>query len=151
MASSERQPLGELDHVGIVVADLKRATRFFERVLGLSVSSEATLADAAMKIAFLRSGTVRIELIEILDEEGRRERLGEAEARIEHLAFRVDRLEPAAAAAAGEGVDLVGGFGPGAPPTPFQGPGTASLFSRAESSAGVMIQLVQMLDAKEER
>lgn len=143
MASSERRPLGQLEHVGIVVADLERARGFFEGVLGLAISSEATLGDGAMKVAFLQSGPVRVELIEPCDELGRRERLGDAESRVEHLAFRVERLEEAAQAVRVDGVELRGGIGSQAPPTPFSGAGTRSLFSCPTSSAGVVIQLFE--------
>ena len=148
MASSEAGPLGQLDHVGVVVADLERAKAFFEETIGLEVSSEATLAEAGMKICFLRSGPVRVELIEVTDPERRRERLGDAEARIEHIAFRVEEVEPAAEIARERGVELRGGIGPQAPETAFEGAGTRSFFSRPESSAGVMVQLVQLLDQK---
>jgi len=143
MASSESGPVGELDHVGIVVADLERARGWFESVLGLDVSSEATLGEGSLKIAFLEAGAARIELVEVVDPEARRERLGDAEARIEHLAFRVADLGEAAGRLEREGVELRGGLGADAPREPFSGAGTTSLFSRPESSAGVRVQLVQ--------
>ncbi|HET9186154.1 MAG TPA: VOC family protein [Solirubrobacterales bacterium] len=142
--------MGELDHVGIVVADLERARGWFESALGLAVSSEATLAGGSLKIAFLEAGAVRVELIEVLDPAARRERLGEDEARIEHLAFRVGDLPEAAGQLEREGVELRGGVGADAPREPFSGAGTTSLFSRPESSVGVRVQLVQP-DAAEER
>ena len=143
MASSERRPLGQLEHVGVVVADLGRARGFFEDVLGLTFSSEATLGDGAMKAVFLQSGPVRIELIEVRDELARRERLGDAESRLEHLAFRVEKLGKAARAVRAKGVELRGGIGSHAPPTPFSGAGSRSLFSCQTSSAGLVIQLFE--------
>lgn len=148
MASSEAGPVGELDHVGVVVADLERAKGWFESVLGLSVFSEATLQDGRLRIAFLEAGPVKIELVEVVDPDARRERLGEEEARIEHLAFRVDALPEAADRLEREGVELRGGLAADAPREPFAGAGTVSFFSRPATSAGVRLQLVEQTEGE---
>jgi catechol 2,3-dioxygenase-like lactoylglutathione lyase family enzyme len=144
MASSERgRPLGRLDHVGVVVADLAQAKGMLEEVLGLPCRSEAVLAEKGLRIAFFEAGDADIELVEVRDPAARRERLGDATARIEHLALRVDDLEEAASRVEGDGVRLAGGVGAGAPPEPFQNAGARSLFTRPETSAGIVLQLLQ--------
>lgn len=137
------EPLGRLDHVGIIVASLDRTRLFLEEVLGLPATSESTLEGMGAKIAFFEAGGVQLELVEVTDEEVRSERLGDASARIEHLCLRVEKLEEAAELLERRGVDLAGGVGPQAPRTPFQNNGTISLFSRSETSAGVVLQLIE--------
>jgi catechol 2,3-dioxygenase-like lactoylglutathione lyase family enzyme len=85
--------LQRLDHVGVVVDDLESAKRFFGDVLKLELARELALPN--LKAAFYRCGDASIELIEVLDAAEREQRLGQGlTARIEHLAFEVDRLEP---------------------------------------------------------
>lgn len=86
--------LQRLDHVGVVVDDLEAAKRFFGDVLKLELTRELALPNQ-LRAAFYRCGDASIEVIEVDDPAEREKRLGQGvTARIEHIAFEVDRLEP---------------------------------------------------------
>jgi methylmalonyl-CoA/ethylmalonyl-CoA epimerase len=81
--------LRRIDHIGVVVADLRWHMRQLEN-LGLALDrsndSEQSLA------RYYPCGDASVELIEARTPETRAERLGGAAARIEHIAFEVDDL-----------------------------------------------------------
>jgi methylmalonyl-CoA/ethylmalonyl-CoA epimerase len=101
--------VGRIDHIGVIVDDLADAERLLGEGFELERTTTAERDD--LKLAFFKCGDVSIEVIEILDPELRRERLGEgARARIEHIAFEVPDLERALTALAALGI------APNAPP-----------------------------------
>jgi methylmalonyl-CoA/ethylmalonyl-CoA epimerase len=101
--------LRRLDHVGVIVDDLDDAARLLGDGLGLERTTSIERDD--LRLAFFRCGDVSIEVIEPLDPELRRRRLGDgARARIEHLAFEVGDLGAAITALAALGIQ------PNAPP-----------------------------------
>src|SRR5712692_8255482 len=74
-----------VDHVGVVVASLERTGQFVRDVLGL----ELTPLPGGVNTAFYGEGA-RVELIQIADAKAREVRLGDAEARVEHIALEVE-------------------------------------------------------------
>jgi methylmalonyl-CoA/ethylmalonyl-CoA epimerase len=98
-----------IDHIGVVVDDLDDAARLLGDGFGLERVSSVERDD--LRLMFFRCGDVSIEILEMLDPELRRERLGEGtRARIEHIAFEVADLDRALTALAALGVE------PNAPP-----------------------------------
>lgn len=53
----------DVDHLGIVVPDLKAATQFYRDVLGCPVSEPVVPPDQGIAVVFVRFGNVRVELI----------------------------------------------------------------------------------------
>jgi len=95
--------LKKIDHIGIAVADLEVARRFFEGALGLEPSWESTSERA--KVAFFRLGESEIELVEFLTPDRRDATLrGEPLGRLDHLAIEVDDLAGASSRMRAEGV-----------------------------------------------
>lgn len=84
----------DLDHIGIAVNDLGKAMEFFEKTLGFKLEKKLDVEAAKVRIAFLKIGKIRIELLEptskessfykFLDEEGEG---------IHHIAFKVIDIE----------------------------------------------------------
>lgn len=93
----------DVDHVGIVVADLEAASSFLEGVFGLVPALRAD--SAQFRTAFFDCGQTRIEALEPVDESTRAQRLGDAQARIDHVAFVVPDMDAALAALAERGVE----------------------------------------------
>lgn len=126
-----------LDHVGIVVDDLDEAKRFLGEVLGLPLRQESGSGSATgVRTAFFRCGEVEVEVLEMLDPERRRQRLGDGcQARIEHLAIEVDDLEATMAALRALGVE--------GPQAALQLSGRAVWPTRAETSDGVVYHFTQ--------
>ena len=137
-------------HVGIIVADLDRVIAFAEEALGLSVAKRAILEGESTEIAFLDCGGTQIELIEISDPEvrNRRVRVPDATAEIEHVALAVDDLEANARWLRESGVRFAAGAGrQDETDEPLEVAGTKSLFTIRDSSAGMIWQLIETLNA----
>jgi methylmalonyl-CoA/ethylmalonyl-CoA epimerase len=101
--------VGRIDRIGVIVDDLDDAARLLGEGFGLERTTTVDRDD--LRLAFFKCGDVSIEVIELLDPDLRRERLGAgARARIEHIAFEVPDLEEALTALAALGIE------PNAPP-----------------------------------
>jgi methylmalonyl-CoA/ethylmalonyl-CoA epimerase len=125
--------LRRIDHVGVIVDDLDDAARLLGEGFGLERTSFLDRDD--LRLAFFRCGDVSIELIEPLEPELRRRRLGEgARARIEHIAFEVADLERALAALGALGVE------PNAPP--LRSGARTMFWTDPATSDGMMFQFV---------
>ena len=83
----------KIEHIGIAVKDLHQATVFFEKTLGLQLLGIEEVESEGVKVAFLKAGEVKIELLEPLSKESpihkHLEKRGEG---IHHLAFEVDNI-----------------------------------------------------------
>ena len=125
--------LKRIDHIGVIVDDLGEAAALL-RSLGLS--DGPTLEREDLNAAFFPCGDASIEVIEILDPEQRRQRLGEGQrARIEHIAIEVDDLDSTLEALEALGIH------PDAPPREVLG--GVTFWTAAETSDGVRYQFVQ--------
>jgi methylmalonyl-CoA/ethylmalonyl-CoA epimerase len=126
-----------LHHVAVVVADLDEAlTRY--RTLGFSGGERFVLAEQAVEVATLRSGTGWIELIRPTDPDGPIARyLAKRGEGVHHVAYAVPDLPAALNALAAAGIRLIDA-------TPRVGAhGWRIAFVHPESCAGVLTELVQ--------
>ena len=124
--------LSDVDHVGIVVADLEAASAFLTGVLGLAPAFRAD--SAQFRTAFFDCGATRIEALEPGDETTRAERLGGAPARVDHVAFAVPDLDAAIAELAGRGVQVT--------PTAVSD-GRRTCWTIPATSGGLIYQLIE--------
>ena len=126
-----------IHHIGIVVDNLGAAVSFLTDTVGLEVTQTLDIPErGGLKAAFLPWGNAEIELIEVSEPETRRTRLGDSPARIEHIAIEVDDLAAAAAALAAKGVEFT-------TPQPLGTAGMTFLFTRPETTDGVIYQFIQ--------
>ena len=96
---------GRIDHVGIVVAGLDPTAEFARRVLGLELKVQPPVAPGGNPIAFYGwPEGARVELIELVEPKARAARLGDDDARIDHVAVEVDDVDAAAAELRAHGV-----------------------------------------------
>jgi methylmalonyl-CoA epimerase len=127
----------EVDHVGIVVRDLAQAKQTLETLFGLTVAEELDARDRlGVRTVFYRLANISIELLEPSDEQGREARLGDQHVRIEHICFRVDDIEQAAASLSRRGAEW---STDGAVPVGDR----MVRFSTPESTGGVIYQLLE--------
>jgi len=82
--------LKQVDHVGIIVDDIKEARKFLTQV-GMEHQRDLDYPER-LHASFYQCGQIQIEVIEITEPYERERRLGGAKARIEHIAFEVDDL-----------------------------------------------------------
>lgn len=125
--------LERIDHIGVIVDDLAEAARTLRDVLGLTEGDHVEREN--LRSIFFACGDTEIELVELIDPDQRRERLGGGEARIEHIAFEVDDLDAVYTALDALGVK---------PKTPPQAAERyRTFFTRPETADGVAYQFVQ--------
>lgn len=111
----------QLEHIGIVTADLTQSLDFFEKTLGLVCSHVEELEDRGLRVAFLPVGDTCIELIEPMHEHSEVSRfLAKRGPGLHHLAF--------------SGVETSEPFKPGAH-------GTQVAFIHPQKTGGVLVEL----------
>jgi methylmalonyl-CoA/ethylmalonyl-CoA epimerase len=127
-----------IEHIGIAVADLESAIKFYENVLGLKCYNIEEVADQKVKTAFFKIGQTKIELLQSTDPEGPVgkfiEKKGEG---IHHIAFAVDNIESSLADAEKNGVKLIDSV-------PRKGAeGLDIAFLHPKSTSGVLVEFCQ--------
>jgi methylmalonyl-CoA/ethylmalonyl-CoA epimerase len=126
--------LKRIDHVGVIVDDLAQAKRFLSD-LGLMFDRDLEIP-GRLRAAFFTCGETQLEVIEI-DEPGERaHRLGDATARVEHVAIEVDSLATTMQALRGLGVQTTS-----ADPLPIGA--NLNYWTRPETCDGVQYQLIE--------
>ena len=84
----------KIDHIGIAVRSIEKASELFSNLLGLKVTGEERVEGQKVKVAFLPLGDSELELLESTEPEGPIARFIEKKGEgIQHIAFRVDNIE----------------------------------------------------------
>jgi methylmalonyl-CoA epimerase len=130
----------EIDHLGIAVRSLDEGLRFYENLLGMSVSRKETVVAERVNVAMLPAGgegAPRIELLEATDKESTvakfMERRGPG---LHHIARRVDNLVAVTQRLRAEGARLLNEPRLGAG-------GHIYVFVHPGSTGGVLLELIQ--------
>jgi methylmalonyl-CoA/ethylmalonyl-CoA epimerase len=128
----------QIDHVGVMVEDLDESVRFLENAFGLAVSTSSSVepSDGSMRARFLQWGPVSIELVELAAGPLREERLGSAQARIDHIALAVEDIDKALPELRDAGMQTT-------TDEPWELGGRRIAFVRPESAGGVIYQLIE--------
>jgi methylmalonyl-CoA/ethylmalonyl-CoA epimerase len=125
--------LKRIDHVGVIVANLERAQALVQEGLGLQPFRHVDRDE--LKATFFQCGGADVELIEITDPEMRKQRLGEDEARVEHIAFEVESLKDILAALATLGIKTTG--------EPQVSAAYSTVWTQPGTSGGIMFQFLE--------
>ena len=97
-----------IEHIGIAVANLDEAVKYYEDVLGLECYAIEEVTDQKVKTAFFRVGETKIELLESTDPDGPIGKFIEKKGPgIHHLAFAVPNTATALKEAGEKGVTLI--------------------------------------------
>ena len=128
----------KINHIGIAVRDLQSALPLYTEVLGLSLEGVETVESEGVKVAFLRIGETRIELLEPLGTDSPiasfLEKRGEG---IHHIALEVDGIEERLSLLSEKGVRLIH-------ENPKQGAhGTRIAFLHPKATGGVLYELCE--------
>ncbi len=127
-----------VDHIAVAVTNLERRLSFWADALGLDVGGLETVESEQVKVAFLRVGTTRIELLEPLSEESPVGRsLAKRGEGLHHVTFAVRDLDEALGRLREHRVEILGGGarrGAG---------GTRVAFLHPGSAGGVLVELVE--------
>lgn len=127
-----------IEHIGIAVADLDAAVKFYENILGVKCYNIEVIAEQKVRTAFFKIGQTKIELLQSTDPEGPVgkfiEKKGEG---IHHLAFAVDNIEEHLADAERIGIKLIDSV-------PRKGAeGLDIAFLHPKSTSGVLIEFCE--------
>ncbi|MCA8949332.1 MAG: methylmalonyl-CoA epimerase [Planctomycetes bacterium] len=97
-----------LHHIGIAVRSLAEALPHWTEGLGLELESTDEVPVQGVRVAVLRAGAARIELLEPLDEASPVAKfLGKRGPGVHHLAFEVDDCQAAIDGMAAAGAPLI--------------------------------------------
>lgn len=97
-----------IDHVGIMVADLDAALRFYTETFGLSAGPIESREQPPIRRCCIQVGDAELELIEARDPEQTMQRLLPHKGPgVYHVGLRVDDVDREAARLGGNGVQLV--------------------------------------------
>jgi len=128
----------KISHIGIAVRDLEAALPLYTDVLGLSLEGVETVESEGVKVAFLRIGETRIELLEPLGPDSPiasfLEKRGEG---IHHIALEVDGIEERLSLLSEKGIRLIN-------ERPKQGAhGARIAFLHPKATGGVLYELCE--------
>jgi catechol 2,3-dioxygenase-like lactoylglutathione lyase family enzyme len=126
-----------VDHIGVMVADLDQTLEFLRDAFGLEVERE--LDYPRFRARFLAWGDVSIEVIELADADARAQKLGDAPAKIDHIAVEVDSLDAALE-------ELRAREGRAEADEPMVLAGRRTAFVEADRANGVRYQLLESED-----
>jgi methylmalonyl-CoA/ethylmalonyl-CoA epimerase len=100
----------KISHLGIAVESIEDQISPFKDILGLEFTGEEIVEDQKVRVAFLKVGESRVELIEpISDDSPIRKFLDKKGGRttIHHIAYEVDDLESAIKEAKEKGAEMI--------------------------------------------
>ncbi|MCL2027752.1 MAG: methylmalonyl-CoA epimerase [Bacteroidales bacterium] len=97
-----------VEHIGIAVANLDEAIKYYEDVLNLKCYAIEEVAEQKVKVAFFQVGDTKIELLESTDPEGP---IGKFVANkgpgVHHIAFAVDNTADTLKAMENKGIATI--------------------------------------------
>ena len=127
----------QIDHVGVVVRDIREALKVYQAALGLPLREVMEVPDQEVEVAFLPVGESNIELVQPLsDDTGVAKFLKEQGEGIHHICLKVRDIEAALAQLKAHGVELID-------EVPRQGAHGRVAFVHPRGAHGVLVELVE--------
>lgn len=135
---AQRLPrLGRIHHVALVVKSIDRSLDFYQRLMGLELETIQTIPSDKVRIAFLRVGESKIELVEPTDDStGVARFLASKGEGFHHVCFEVANLAETLLRLEIDGVELIDT----APRRGAEGP---VAFIHPRSGHGVLVELIE--------
>lgn len=129
--------IGKLDHVGIAVTSIEEAMRFYG-ALGLAIDDVEEVPQEGVRVAMIRVGETRIELLEATREDSAVAKfLAKRGPGIHHLCFATDDVRGDDAKLRAAGMEVLR-------PEPTRGAGDCWVqFVHPRSAGGVLVELSQ--------
>jgi methylmalonyl-CoA epimerase len=129
--------IGRIDHIGIAVASIAEARRFYE-AMGLVVEAIEEVPQEGVRVAMIRCGDSKIELLEATTAESPIARhIAKRGPGIHHLCFASDDLQGDDRRLRAAGLELLR-------PEPTRGAGGCWVqFVHPRSAGGVLVELSQ--------
>jgi methylmalonyl-CoA epimerase len=130
--------IGPIDHIGIAVADLEAALRFYHHTLGMVDPVIEEVADQKVRTAIFGTGDGRVELLESTDPDGPIAKfIAKRGEGIHHVALRVTDVKSKLMELEAQGIQLIDR-------EPRIGAGGHRIaFLHPKSTGGVLLELCQ--------
>ncbi len=127
-----------LNHIALVVEDLREALVFWSEKMGLPAAGAAqTISDEGVDIAFLQLGDARLELIQPRDQaSGVARYLAKRGAGLHHICLEVQDLDAKLGELAAQGIELIN-------EAPREREGRRYAFVHPASTGGVLLELYE--------
>lgn len=134
--------LTDLDHVGIACVDLEAEVDRFRRLFGQEPTHREVVAEQGVEEVFFAVGSSCVQLLGALGPDTPVGRfLAKRGPGLHHLAYRVDDVEATLARMVAEGAEPIDA-------TPRSGSrGTRIAFLQPRSTGGVLVELVELVEA----
>ncbi|OAA31053.1 lactoylglutathione lyase [Kosmotoga arenicorallina S304] len=127
-----------VDHIGIVVRSIEEKLDFYRSFLGLELHGIEELSERGLKVAFLKVGDTRIELLEPIRSDSEISRFLEKRGEgIHHIAYHVDNIAEAIEKA------ISMGFQPLSKEPSIGAGGVKIVFLHPKTTGGVLVELVE--------
>jgi len=127
----------KIDHVGIAVKSVDESLKFYRDILGLELKEIEVMEDRGLKIAFLKTGESKIELLEPTSDDSNIAKFIEKKGEgIHHLALEVDDVDENIESMEKLGTEFIGEASIGAG-------GKKIIFMHPKSTNGVLMELCQ--------
>jgi len=130
----------KFDHIGIVVADLKKAMKELSHFFGLECEEQREIKDARIRIAFYPLGAGKMELIEFqkpIDDVD--PIVLEPRSGVQHVAWEVEDFDGTLQELSDKGLKLISGF-------PRNGAHGKVAFFYPTKELDLMIEICEVLD-----
>ena len=130
--------VAQVDHIGIAVANIAEAAKFWEDTLGLKIIATEEVAEQKVTTAFIPCNGGEVELLQATNKDSPIAKFIEAKGEgIQHIALRVDDIETALTELKAKGVRLID-------EKPRRGAGGAQIaFLHPKATGGVLLELCQ--------
>ena len=136
--------LKNIEHIGIAVQNLEEALNFYQNILGLEFLKQEKVESQGVKIAFLKVGESKIELLEPLTEESTIARFIEKNGQgIHHFAILVDSIEDKVKEMQAQGARLIGDK------ATVGADNMKIIFVHPKTTNGVLLELCEPLDEED--
>ena len=127
----------KIDHIGIVVRDVRQALQVYQAALGLRLREVAELPDQSVQVAFLSLGESNLELVQPTSgDSGIAKFLANRGEGIHHICIEVEDIREVLAQLKGHGVPLID-------EEPRRGVHGQVAFVHPKGAHGVLIELVE--------
>ena len=137
--------MSKLHHIGIATRSIDRAKAAWELALGAPAGAIVEVPEEGVRIAFIRAGESKVELIEPMSDQSPISRfLDKRGEGIHHVAFSVPDIHASLARLKEEGIRVLD-------ETPRERGGNRSIvFVHPKSMSGVLTELVQYATPEDE-
>lgn len=131
--------LKKINHIAIAVNDLEEAAKFYQNVMGLTLSGVEVVTAQKTKVGFFKIGESNIELVQPAEHDSPLVKFLETKGPgIHHICFEVDDVEAEVKAFLEKGATMVD-----QKPRPGAH-NTRVAFVHPKSSSGVLIELCEL-------